>query len=92
MHEHCRFPEVEFIRSTSTPATIERLEEIFSVHGFSVHLLAIMVHLLTAGHEFHYFNYLEQNGIKHQKITPHWPQNRNASITGAKGGGGVNEG
>ena len=86
MHEHCRFPEVEIIRSTFTPVTIERLEKIFSVHGFSVEFVSNNGHLLTAGHGFHYFNYLEQNGIKHRKITPHWPQGRNAAITEAKEG------
>ena len=38
--EHSRFPEVEIIRSTSTPVTIERLEKIFSVHGFPVEFVS----------------------------------------------------
>ena len=71
MDEHSRFPEVEIIRSTSTPVTIERLEKIFSAHGFPVEFVSDNGPPFN-GHEFH--NYLAQNGIKHRKITPYWPQ------------------
>ena len=71
MDQHSRFLEVEIIRSTSTPVTIERLEKIFSVHGFSVEFVSDNGQPFS-GHEFH--NYLAQNGIKHRKITPYWPQ------------------
>ena len=71
MDEHSRFPEVEIVRSTSTPVTIERLEKIFSVHGFPVEFVSDNGPPFNR-HEFH--NYLAQNGIKHRKITPYWPQ------------------
>ena len=71
MDEHSRFPEVEIIRSTSTPVTIERLEKIFSVHGLPVEFVSDNGPP-SNGHEIH--NYLAQNGIKHRKIIPYWPQ------------------
>ena len=71
MDEHSRFPEVEIVRSTSTPVTIERLEKIFSVHGFPVEFVSDNGPPFNR-HEFH--NYLAQNGIKHRKITQYWPQ------------------
>ena len=70
MDEHSRFPEVEIIRSTSTPVTIERLEKIFSIYGFPVEFVSDNGPPFNE-HEFH--NYLAQNGIKHRKITPYWP-------------------
>ena len=70
MDEHSRFPEVEIIRSTFTPVTIERLEKIFSVHGFPVEFVSDNGPPFN-GHGFH--NYLVQNGIKHRKITPYGP-------------------
>ena len=71
MDEHFRFPEVEIIRSTSTAVTIGKLEKIFSVHGFPIEFASDNGPPFN-GHEFH--NYLAQNGIKHRKITPYWPQ------------------
>jgi transposase InsO family protein len=71
MDEHSRFPEVEIIRSTTTAVTIGKLEKIFSVHGFPIEFVSDNGPHFK-GHEFH--NYLAQNGIKHRKITPYWPQ------------------
>ncbi len=71
MDEHSRFPEVEIIRSTSTTVTIDKLEKIFSVHGFPIEFVSDNGPPYN-GNEFH--NYLAENGIKHRKITPYWPQ------------------
>ena len=71
MDEHLRFPEVEIIQSPSTSVTIEKLEKIFSIHGFPIKFVSDNG-LPFQGHDFQ--NYLATNGIKHRKITPYWPQ------------------
>ena len=71
MDEHSRFPEVEIIRSPSTSVTIEKLEKIFSIHGFPIEFVSDNGPPFQ-GHDFQ--SYLATNGIKHRKITPYWPQ------------------
>ena len=71
MDEHSRFPEVEIIRSASTSMTIEKLEKIFSIHGFPIEFVSDNCPPFL-WHDFQ--NYLATNGIEHRKITPYWPQ------------------
>lgn len=66
-----RTSEAEIIRSTSPAVTTSKLERIFATHGipqvvktgnwppFSSDVIKI---------------YMKENGIKHQRVTPSWPQ------------------
>ena len=68
---YSRFPEVEIIRSTSATVTISKLERIFSTHGLP------QVIKSDNGPPFNsreFKTYMQENGIKHQRITPLWPQ------------------
>ena len=68
---YSRFPEVEIVRSTSAATTIPKLERIFATHGIPTILCSDNGPPFTS-HEFK--EYTKNNGIKHRKITPLWPQ------------------
>ena len=68
---YSRFPEVDIIRSTSTTAIIPKLDRIFATHGIPAVLHSDNGPPFTS-HEIK--KYVEENGIKHQRITPLWPQ------------------
>ena len=68
---YSRFPEVEIVKSTTAVSTIEKFERIFATHGLS--------HIIKNdnGPPFNSNNikqYMKENGIKHQRITPLWRQ------------------
>ena len=68
---YSRFPEVEIVKSTSAVSTIAKFERIFATHG--------LLHIIKSnnGPPFNSNNirlYMKENGIKHQRITPLWPQ------------------
>ena len=68
---YSRFPEVEIIRSTSATVTISKLEKIFSTHGLPQIIKS------DNGPPFNsreFKTYMQENGIKYQRITPLWPQ------------------
>jgi hypothetical protein len=66
---HSRFPEVEIVRSISSATIINKLKEIFAVHGLCSDLV------LANGSQFvseEFKSYLEELGIKHTRVTPYW--------------------
>ena len=68
---YSRFPEVEIVRSTSAKSTIHKLERIFATHGLPNTLKSDNGPPFQSS-EFKQF--MKENGIKHQRITPLWPQ------------------
>ena len=68
---YLRFPEVEIVKSTSAVSTIAKFQRIFATHG--------LPHIIKSdnGPPFNSSDirlYMKENGIKHQRITPLWPQ------------------
>ena len=68
---YSRLPEVEIMKSTSAVSTIAKFERIFATHG--------LPHIIKSdnGPPFNSNDirlYMKENGIKHQRITPLWPQ------------------
>jgi len=68
---YSRFPEVDVVHSTKATSTISKLERIFATHGIPRVIKSDNGPPFTS-HEFHL--YVTEIGVKHQKITPHWPQ------------------
>ena len=69
--EYSRFPEVEFVTTTSARATIPKLDAIFSRQGIPDIVKSDNGPPFN-GHEFK--NFSEQLGFHHRKVTPLWPQ------------------
>ena len=65
------FPEVDIVHSTKATSTISKLERIFATHGVPAIIKSNNGPPFTS-HEFH--SYVIEIGVKHQKITPLWPQ------------------
>lgn len=68
---YSRFPEVEIMKTTTTTAVVSRLKRIFARNGYPE------VFTSDNGPPFNaedFDNYLKQNGVRHRKITPYWPQ------------------
>ena len=68
---YSRFPEVDIVHFTKATTTISKLECIFAIHGVPAVIKSDNGPPFTS-HEFH--SYVTEIGIKHQKITPLWPQ------------------
>ena len=68
---YSRFPEVDIVHSTKATTTISKLERIFATHGVPAVIKSDNGPPFTS-HEFH--SYVTEMGVKHQKITPLWPQ------------------
>ncbi|CAB4028603.1 PREDICTED: uncharacterized protein K02A2.6-like, partial [Paramuricea clavata] len=68
---YSRFPEVEIVKSTSATSTISKLERIFATHGLP-NILKSDNGPPFQSNEFKQF--MTENGIKHQRITPLWPK------------------
>ena len=65
------FPEFEIVHSTTGKGTISKLDHIFTTHGIPKVLKSDNGPPFF-GEEFK--AHMQENGIKHQKITPLWPQ------------------
>ena len=68
---YSRFPEVEIVHSTAARSTIFKMDRIFATHGIP------RVVRSDNGPPFsseEVRTYMEEKGIKHQRITPLWPQ------------------
>jgi transposase InsO family protein len=68
---YSRFPEVDVVNSTSASSTIGKLERIFSTHGIP------RVAKSDNGPPFtsdEFRSFMDEKGVKHQRITPLWPQ------------------
>ena len=65
---YSQFPEVEIVHSTSI---ISKMDRIFATHGIP-NTLRSDNGLLFTSNEIQ--DYMQENGIKHRKITPLWPQ------------------
>ena len=65
------FPEVDIVHSTSAKSTTEKLERIFSTHDFPRVVRSDNGPPFTS-QEFKSF--MEEHGIRHQRITPLRPQ------------------
>ena len=68
---YSRFPKVDIVHSTSASAIITKMDRIFSTHGIlcivrSDNGLPFMSDEIK--------KYVEENGIKHCRTTPWWPQ------------------
>ena len=68
---YTRFPEAAIVKSTSAKAVIPTLDRIFATHGIPVVLRSDNGPPFTS-HEIE--EYMKENGINHQRITPLWPQ------------------
>ena len=68
---YSRFPEVDIVHSTAAKGTISKLLHIFATHGVPVVIRSDNGPPFTS-HEFE--RYMAEIGIKHQRITPLWPQ------------------
>ena len=66
-----RWPEVIILRSTTSATIIGHLRKIFAAHGLLEKVVTDNAANLVS-EEFE--NFLETHGIKHQKVTPRWPQ------------------
>ena len=69
---YSRFPMVEIIESTTSTTIINRLRQIFAIHGFVDEIVMIM--LVTSSHQSSKL-FLHENGIKHSRILPYWSRN-----------------
>ena len=68
---YSRFPEVDIVHSTKATTIISKLEHIFATHGVPAVIKSDNGPPFRS-HEFH--SYVTEIGVKHQKITPLWPQ------------------
>jgi len=68
---YSRFPKFEIVHSTTGKGTISKLDHIFTTHGIPKVLKSDNGPPFF-GEEFKV--HMQENGIKHQKITPLWPQ------------------
>ena len=68
---YSRFPEVDIVKSTCATGTINKLTRIFATHGFPKVVRSDNGPPFTS---FEFKSFMEECGIKHQRITPLWPQ------------------
>ena len=68
---YSRFLEAEVVQSTSVSTTIPKLECIFATHGIPT-VLCYDNRSPFTNQKFK--RYLEDNSVKHRRITPLWPQ------------------
>ena len=73
---YSRFPEVDIVHSTKATSTISKLECIFATHGIPT-IIKRDNGLPFTSQEFQ--SYMTEIDVKHQKITPHWPQANSAA-------------
>ena len=66
-----KYPEVEFVSSTSTEDTIPKMEKIIATHRL---LGALRTDNRPPFTSQEWATYLQSYNIKHRKITPRWPQ------------------
>ena len=69
--EYSRYPELEFVRSTSGKTVIPKLNRIFSTFGIPC-VVKTDNGLPFQGHCFNAF--CNELGFRHRRITPHWPR------------------
>ena len=69
---YSRFPMVEIIKSTTSTTIINRLRQIFAMHGFVDEIVTNNASYFVSS-EFKAF--LHENGIKHSRISPYWSRN-----------------
>ena len=68
---YSRFPEVDIVHSTSASAIIPRMDRIFCTHGIPQIVRSDNGPPFTSDE---IKKYMEENGIKHCRTTPLWPQ------------------
>ena len=68
---YSRFPEVDIVHSTSASVIIPRMDRVFSTHGIPLIVRSDNGPPFTSDE---IKRYMEENGIKHSRITPLWPQ------------------
>ena len=69
---YSRISMVEIIKSTTSTTIINRLRQIFAMHGFIDEIVTDNASYFVSS-EFKAF--LHENGIKHSPISPYWSQN-----------------
>ena len=67
---YSRFPEVDILKSTTAPSIINKLDQIFSMHGFPDRVTSDNGSQLVC-HEM--ADFFSQHGVKHRHVTPLWP-------------------
>ncbi|CAC5387482.1 unnamed protein product [Mytilus coruscus] len=68
---YSRWQEVAILKSVTTDKIIRSLDMMFSHHGIPISLKTDNGPQFTS-REF--YNYLSENGVKHNRSTPYWPQ------------------
>jgi transposase InsO family protein len=68
---YSRFPVVEILKSTTSSALIQRMHQIFAVHGLPHTLVTDNGPQLISAE---FAAYLQECGIKHHRVTPLWPR------------------
>ena len=68
---YSRFPEVDILKSSTAPSLINKLDRIFSTHGFPDSVTSDNGPQFAC-HEM--ADYFSQRGIKHHHVTPLWAQ------------------
>ena len=68
---YSRFFEIEFTKSTTSEKIVSMVTKMFVTHGFP---LSLRTDNWLQFISDHFKKYLEENGIKHRRTTPLWPQ------------------
>ena len=68
---YSRFPEVDILKLTTAPSIINKLDPIFSTHGFPDSVTSDNGPQFAC-HEM--ADYFSRRGIKHHHVTPLWPK------------------
>ncbi|VDH96399.1 Hypothetical predicted protein, partial [Mytilus galloprovincialis] len=68
---YSRWQEVAILKSVTTDKIIRSLDMMFSHHGIPISLKTDNGPQFTSKE---FYNYLSENGVKHNRSTPYWPQ------------------
>lgn len=71
LDEYSKYPEVEILSTLTAAEVIPKLEKVMATHGL-IHELKTNNGPPFQSQEL--ADYLTSLGIKHRRITPHWPQ------------------
>ncbi|MCG7869747.1 MAG: DDE-type integrase/transposase/recombinase, partial [Candidatus Thiodiazotropha taylori] len=69
---YSRFPIAEIIQSTTSATIINKLRQVFAMHGLVEEIVTDNASNLTS---VEFENFLREHGIKHSRISPYWSRN-----------------